>query len=420
MPLYQEKQLTQVSREFQIYGDILYAEPCKIGHINETYMATYNQGGTLARYIHQKVNHAVFRQPEEVMDNLVRVTSHLRERLVAEGARDVTRKALTIIPARNGRSFYRDEAGDYWRTFVFVERAQTFESVQSPHQAHEAGRAFGRFQQLVVDLPGQRLHETIPHFHNTRRRFDRLQEAVAADQYNRARTAEAEIRFALDQEPIVDLLLNGLASGELPERVTHNDTKFNNVMLDWETGEALCVLDLDTVMPGLVLYDFGDMVRTTTSPTLEDERDLGKVSMQLPMFEALTTGYLEATAPFISEAERAHLVLAGKLISYTIGIRFLTDFLCGDKYFRIHRPEHNLDRSRTQFKLVQSITDQEEAMQGMVEAAWAKAGGAPAQVSRGPQPVVPPAVRATPGFPPPRRKADGTRRRPKKTQVASR
>ena len=420
MPLYQEKQLTQVSREFQIYGDILYAEPCKIGHINETYMATYNQGGTLARYIHQKVNHAVFRQPEEVMDNLVRVTSHLRERLVAEGARDVTRKALTIIPARNGRSFYRDEAGDYWRTFVFVERAQTFESVQSPHQAHEAGRAFGRFQQLVVDLPGQRLHETIPHFHNTRRRFDRLQEAVAADQYNRARTAEAEIRFALSQEPIVDLLLNGLASGELPERVTHNDTKFNNVMLDWETGEALCVLDLDTVMPGLVLYDFGDMVRTTTSPTLEDERDLGKVSMQLPMFEALTTGYLEATAPFISEAERAHLVLAGKLISYTIGIRFLTDFLSGDKYFRIHRPEHNLDRSRTQFKLVQSITDQEEAMQGMVEAAWAKAGGAPAQVSRGPQPVVPPAVRATPGFPPPRRKADGTRRRPKKTQVASR
>jgi len=382
MPLYQEKQLTQVSRQFQIYGDILYAEPCKIGHINETYMATYNQGGTLARYIHQKVNQTVFRQPEEVMDNLVRVTSHLRERLVSEGARDVTRKALTVIPARNGQSFYRDDAGEYWRTFVFVERAQTFESVQTPRQACEAGKAFGRFQHLVVDLPGARLHETIPHFHNTRRRFDRLREAVAADQYNRARVAAAEVRFALGQEPMVDLLLNGLANGELPERVTHNDTKFNNVMLDWETGEALCVLDLDTVMPGLVLYDFGDMVRTTTSPTLEDERDLGKVCMQLPMFEALIAGYLEATAPFISAAERAQLVLSGKLITYTIGIRFLTDFLSGDKYFRIHRPEHNLDRCRTQFKLVQSITEQEEAMQKLVESAWAKAAEGPTPVRR--------------------------------------
>jgi hypothetical protein len=419
MPLYQEKQLTQVSRQFQIYGDILYAEPCKIGHINETYMATYNQGGTLARYIHQKVNQTVFRQPEEVMDNLVRVTSHLRERLVAEGARDVTRRALTVIPARNGQSFYRDDEGDYWRTFVFVERAQTFESVQSPHQAHEAGMAFGRFQQLVVDLPGQRLHETIPHFHNTRRRFDRLQEAVAADQYNRARTAEAEIGFALKQEPMVDLLLNGLANGELPERVTHNDTKFNNVMLDWETGEALCVLDLDTVMPGLVLYDFGDMVRTTTSPTLEDERDLGKVCMQLPMFDALTTGYLEATAPFISPAERAHLVLAGKLITYTIGIRFLTDYLSGDKYFRIHRPEHNLDRARTQFKLVQSITDQEEAMLAVVEAAWAKADGGRPQLSRRAQPAAPPAVRVTPGSPRRPRKAGGTRHRPKTMRAAA-
>jgi len=419
MPLYQEKQLTQVSRQFQIYGDILYAEPCKIGHINETYMATYNQGGTLVRYIHQKVNQSVFRQPEEVMDNLVRVTSHLRERLVAEGARDVTRKALTVIPARDGRSHYRDEAGDYWRTFVFVERAQTFESVQSPRQAFEAGRAFGRFQHLVVDLPGRRLHETIPHFHNTRRRFDRLQEAVAADQYNRARTAEPEIRSALKWEPMVDLLLNGLANGELPERVTHNDTKFNNVMLDWETGEALCVLDLDTVMPGLVLYDFGDMVRTTTSPTLEDERNLDQVCMQLPMFDALTGGYLEATAPFISAAERAHLVLAGKLITYTIGIRFLTDYLSGDKYFRIHRPEHNLDRCRTQFKLVQSIIDQEEAMQAAVETAWTKACGEQPQLNRPVRSRAVRAVRATPDSLRQPRKADSTHRRPKRTPAAA-
>ena len=379
MPIYQEKQLTEISRQFQIYGDILYAEPCKIGHINETYMATYNQGGTLVRYIHQKINQNVFRQPEAVMENVVRVTSHVRARLVAEGARDVTRRVLTVVPARSGQSFWRDSAGDYWRTFVFVERAQTFESVESTRQAYEAGRAFGQFQHLVVDLPGKRLHETIPHFHNTRRRFTALQAAITTDQYNRVRIAAPEVAFALRQESIVDVLLTGLREGRLPERVTHNDTKFNNVMLDWETGEALCVLDLDTVMPGLVLYDFGDMVRTTTSPTLEDERDLAKVRMHLPMFEALAHGYLEATAPFLGDAERQALVFAGKLITFTIGIRFLTDYLCGDKYFRIHRPEHNLERARTQFRLVESITEQETVMERIVEDLWSRVTGGPAK-----------------------------------------
>ncbi len=379
--MYQEQHLQEISKQFQIYGDILYAEPCKVGHINETYMATYNQGGTLARYIHQKVNQTVFKDPAAVMENLVRVTSHLRKRLMEENARDVTRKALTLIPARNGDSCYRDPAGEYWRTFVFVERAQTFESVQNPHQAYEAGRAFGRFQNLLVDLPGNRLHETIPHFHNTRRRFTALQEAIGHDPYNRVKTAQPEIEFAKQQEGMVDLLLNALARGEVPERIAHNDTKFNNVMLDWETGEALCVLDLDTVMPGLVLYDFGDMVRTTTSPTLEDEKDLEKVKMDLHMFEALTHGYLETTAPFLTAAERSYLVLAGKLITFTIGLRFLTDFLSGDKYFRIHRPEHNLDRCRTQFRLVASIEEQEEAMQKTVETLWDRVAGGPAKVT---------------------------------------
>ncbi|MFM1944747.1 MAG: hypothetical protein RI897_3729 [Verrucomicrobiota bacterium] len=375
MPLYQEKHLTEISRQFQIYGDILYAEPCKIGHINETYMATYNQGGTLVKYIHQKVNQTVFKKPQEVMDNLVRVTSHVRQRLQTEKARDITRKALTLIPARDGRSYYQDPEGEYWRTFVFVERAQTFEAVQSSRQAFEAGKAFGGFQQLVVDLPGKRLHETIPHFHNTRRRYDRLCEMIKADPYNRAKVAEEELDFALGQEPMVDVLLKALESGEIPERVTHNDTKFNNVMLDWETGEALCVLDLDTVMPGTVLYDFGDMVRTTTSPTLEDERDLSKVGLRLPVFEALAHGYLSATEPFLTPAERKLLVFSGKLITYTIGIRFLTDFLAGDKYFRIHRPEHNLDRCRTQFALIRSIQEQEEEMCDLVERLWTKVTG---------------------------------------------
>jgi hypothetical protein len=324
------------------------------------------------RYIHQKINQTVFREPIAVMDNLVRVTTHLRRRLEAEGARDVTRKALTLVPARDGQSYYCNGAGDYWRTFVFVERAQTFESVQSARQAYEAGRAFGRFQHLLVDLPGKRLVETIPHFHHTRRRYEALLKAVDADQYHRAPAAAREIEFAMKREGMVDVLRKALDRGEVPERVAHNDTKFNNVMLDWETGEALCVLDLDTVMPGSVLYDFGDMVRTTTSPTLEDEKDLSKVVLQMPMFEALTQGYLESAAPFLTEAERSYLVFAGKLITFTIGLRFLTDFLSGDKYFRIHRPEHNLDRCRTQFRLVQSIDEQEAAMQRAVKSLWQK------------------------------------------------
>jgi hypothetical protein len=405
MPVYQETQLKEVSRQFQIYGEIRHAEPCKIGHINETYTATYDQGGMLVRYIHQKVNQGVFKQPEAVMDNVVRVTTHLRHRLQEEGADDLTRKSLTVIPARDGSSFYRDGEGNYWRTFVFVERAQTFESVQSPPQAYQAGYAFGRFQYLLSDLPGKRLHETIPFFHHTRKRFQALQDAIERDHCNRAKNALPEIAFALEQEPMVDVLIRALERGELPERITHNDTKFNNVMLDNMTGKALCVVDLDTVMPGLIHYDFGDMVRTTTSPTLEDERDLAKVQMQMPMFEALSRGYLDAARSFLTPAEMRHLVLGGKMISLTIGLRFLTDYLNGDTYFRVHRPNHNLDRCRTQLKLVASITEQEEAMNRVIarlSAGEAPKGGRAVRQTRKPSPP-----------PPPGRKARGSRRSPR-------
>jgi aminoglycoside phosphotransferase (APT) family kinase protein len=367
MPLYREKHLQHISQQFQIYGHILHAELCKIGHINETYTATYDQGGVLVRYIHQKINQHVFRQPDAVMDNVMRVTTHIRNRLFANGARQPTRRALIVVPTRDGRPYYVDEAGDYWRTFVFVERVQSFEAVQNPQQAYEAGRAFGEFQALLSDLPGARLHETIPDFHNTRKRFAALQEAIAANHANRLAGARKEVEFALAQESWIGTLLDAHARGEIPERITHNDTKFNNVMLDWETGRALCVVDLDTVMPGLIHYDFGDMVRTTTSPTMEDEKDLSKVQMLMPMFQALARGYIEATRDFLTPAERRYLAFAGKLITFTIGIRFLTDHLNGDTYFRVHRPDHNLDRCRTQFKLVESIAAQEEAMQGFVD-----------------------------------------------------
>ena len=365
---YPESKLLEISRHFQIYGDLLHAEPCKIGHINETYIATYNQGGVQVRYVHQRINTHVFKDPEALMDNFVRVTSHQRRKLVESGAHDVSRRTLTVIPTRDNRPYYRNGNGECWRTLVFVDGVRTFEAVETATQAYQAGKAFGEFQQLLVDLPGKRLMETIPHFHNTRRRFEALQQAIQVDRANRASEAKKEIAFALKQEKNVDVILNALAKKKIPERITHNDTKFNNVMLDVVTGKAMCVVDLDTVMPGSVLYDFGDMVRTTTSPTLEDELDLAKVQMRMPMFKALARGYLESAGPFLTKGERALIAFSGKLITFTIGIRFLTDFLSGDTYFRVHRPHHNLDRARTQFKLVESIEKQEAAMQKLADA----------------------------------------------------
>src|SRR5436190_8112259 len=364
---YQEKQLQEISKQFQIYGEILHAETFKIGHINETYSATYDQGGMRVRYIHQKINKTVFKNPPAVMQNVMRVTTHIRRGLEDQNARDITRRSLVVIPTRNGKSYYRNNDGEFWRTFVFVEGVQTFESVQSPEQAFQAGRAFGEFQSLLVDLPGERLNETIPDFHNTRKRFTALQQAIQKDHFNRAKDARPEIEFALKHEPMVDVILTAMARRKIPERVTHNDTKFNNVMLDTLTGEAKCVVDLDTVMPGCALYDFGDMVRTTTSPTMEDEQDLAKVKMQMPMFKKLAEGYLSAANCFLTQAEKSLMAFSGKLITFEIGIRFLTDFLSGDTYFRIHRPDHNLDRCRTQFKLVESIEQQEAAMQKYVD-----------------------------------------------------
>jgi hypothetical protein len=360
---YQEKQLQEISKKFQIYGQILHAETLKIGHINETYTATYDQGGMRVRYIHQKINRSVFKNPNAVMKNVMRVTTHIRRKLEMNQVRDVTRRSLIVIPTRDGKSFFENGGNEVWRTFVFVEGVETYEAVQTPPQAYQAGRAFGAFQSALVDLPGERLFETIPDFHHTRKRFAALQQAIQKDHYNRAKDARAEIEFALKHEPMVDVILNAMAKGKVPERITHNDTKFNNVMLDVLTGEAMCIVDLDTVMPGCALYDFGDMVRTTTSPTLEDEKDLSKVKMQMPMFKKLAEGYLSTAGKFLTKPEKALIAFSGKLITFEIGIRFLTDFLSGDTYFRIHRPAHNLDRCRTQFRLVDSIERQEEAMQ---------------------------------------------------------
>ena len=350
-----------VARQFQICGEFLGAEPYGSGHINDTYCACYSQGGAPVRYILQRINHNVFKNPVALMENVQRVTVHLAGKVADEP--DSSRRVLTLIPARDGRAWHCDADGNHWRMYFFVEKARTYDAIETPKQAFEAAKAFGRFQKLLADLPPPRLHDTIPDFHHTPRRFERLEKAIAADSANRARLAGPEIELALRCKCLTGQLLNA----GLPERVTHNDCKLNNVMLDDATGEGVCVIDLDTVMPGLVLYDFGDMVRTSTSPAREDERDLSKVKMQFPMFEALVRGYLQSAADFLTAGERAHLVVAGKIITFEIGIRFLTDFLEGDTYFKIHRENHNLDRCRTQFKLVESIEQRESEMTRLVE-----------------------------------------------------
>ena len=279
-----------VARAFHLDGEFLEARPWGTGHINDTYCVTFDQRGSPVRYILQRINHEVFKNPVAVMENVQRVTAHLAAKLGAEPGS--SRSVLTLIPARDSKAWHFDAAGNCWRTYLFIERARAYDAVESPQQAFQAARTFGRFQTLLADLPAPRLHDTIPDFHHTPKRFARLEQAIQADSANRARLAAREIEFALARQAMTGVLLEA----GLPERVTHNDAKFNNVLLDDATGEGLCVIDLDTVMPGLALYDFGDMVRTTTSPAPEDERDLSKVTMQFPMFEALVRGYLSPPA----------------------------------------------------------------------------------------------------------------------------
>ncbi len=347
--------------QFAFSGEVLGLTPHGGGHINDTYLVTCQTQGAPVRYILQHINRHVFRDPVAVMQNIERVTAHLA--VQEAGQPDGARRALHLIPARDRRNWHVDAQGETWRAYRLIENARTYETATSEGQAFQAARAFGRFQQQLSSLPPPRLHETIPDFHNTPKRFTALERAIAADVAGRAALAKPEIEFARARQAITGNLLDA----GLPERITHNDTKFNNVLLDDKTGEAVCVIDLDTVMPGLALYDFGDMVRTTTSPAAEDERDLSKVTMQFPMFEALVRGYLETAGAFLTPAERSFLAFSGKLITFEIGIRFLADYLAGDTYFKVHREGHNLDRCRTQFRLVESIERQEEEMNRLVE-----------------------------------------------------
>ncbi len=354
-----------VSR-FAIAGNFVSAARHGSGHINDTYKVDCTHSGRPVSYILQRINHTIFKDPAALMDNVQRVTAHLRAKLQAAGVSDLNRHALTVIPTREGGPVLRKD-GQWWRMYHFVGRARTFDKVETEAQVFEAARAFARFQGLLADLPAPRLHDTIPNFHNAVMRLATLRDAVKRDPHGRAAGAQPEIEFVERRAAMCARLLDRHQRGELPERITHNDTKLNNVMLDEQTNAAVCVIDLDTVMPGLALYDFGDMVRTATAAALEDERDLAKVFSRPEMFAALARGYL-LEAKFLNAAEREELVFSGRLITLVIGIRFLTDHLLGDVYFKIHRPNHNLDRCRTQFNMVASLEAQADAMEQIVRA----------------------------------------------------
>lgn len=366
MPAKKSYDIRSLARHFAMPGDYVSHAPCGQGHINDTYEIRFNQAGTHVRYILQRINHEIFTQPALVMKNIERVTTHIAGKLEERGELEACRKVLSLVRCRDGRLWHEDHDGNHWRAYFYIEGAEAHNHVNSTALAEEAARAFGAFQKLVSDMDGERLADTIPDFHNTRSRFDAFTRAVEENRAGRKTAVAAEIEWVRTREPVVDVLLDMHLAGTLPERITHNDTKINNVMIDHQTGEGLCVMDLDTVMPGLVLYDFGDLVRTTTISTSEDERDASRVMMRLPMFDALVRGYLSSARDFLTKEEIGQLAFSGKLITLEIGTRFLTDHLNGDVYFKTHRSGHNLDRFRVQAALIDDIDRQFSQMQEIV------------------------------------------------------
>ncbi len=358
-----------ILRRFQIEGAPGEVEPFGSGHIHETFKVSFSSPGGRAHYILQRINKNIFPEPEPLQENIQRVTTHLARKLRERGVSDYENRVLRLYPTKEGKTYYVDETGHFWRVYNMIQGGRTYDRLETLDQAFQAAKAFGLFQADLQDLPGPPLHEILPRFHDGPWRFQQFQEALRSDPENRAAKAGPEIAFLEEHAPIFQVLPRLQAEGKLPLRITHNDTKINNVVLSDTTGEALAVIDLDTVMPGLSLFDFGDIVRTTVSDTDEDEMDLEKVRVDLNRFSAVLRGFLEGAGSFLNETERAHLVFSGKLITLIIGTRFLTDYLAGDVYFHVHRPDHNLHRARTQFKLVQSIQENEEAMNRLVEEA---------------------------------------------------
>jgi len=363
----QEVDLQRICHQFRFTGDLLEVAPYGQGHIHATFVVrNLQRNGGIRRYLLQRINRQVFPEPEKVMANIVRVTEHLRQKIVAKGG-DPLRGTINLIPTQNGEFFYRTEDGEYWRAEAFIEGAKTHPTSDELHQYYNAARAFGRFQHDLADFPVHELHVTIPDFHHTGKRFERFSESVQKDVFHRASAAKDEIEFAFQHSGEVNVLTGLATAGELPERVTHNDAKLDNILMDEQTGEVICVIDLDTVMPGLAVYDFGDLVRSGANTASEDEPDLARVKLDLGRYENILRGFLDGTRDSLTSPEIDQLPFAARLITFEQGLRFLTDYLDGDSYYRLQYADHNLVRARTQFQLVAEMEARFDEMMGILE-----------------------------------------------------
>lgn len=357
----------EVAEQFQFGGEIISIEEYGNGHINDTFLVkSKKEDGTEDKAILQRINSDVFKKPVEVMENIQNVTAYLRERIVEEGG-DPDRETLNIYMTKDDKTYYQDTLGGYWRAYYLIENATSYDMVEKPEDFYESAVAFGHFQKLLADYPAATLHETIVGFHDTKARFERFKQVVEEDKCNRAAEVQEEIQFVLDHQETAEVLGRMQQEGKLPLRVTHNDTKLNNIMIDDTTRKAICVIDLDTVMPGLAVNDFGDSIRFGASTGAEDEVDLSKVSCDLSLYELYTKGFVEGCEGRLTTEEMKMLPMGAKVMTFECGMRFLTDYLEGDVYFKIHREKHNLDRCRTQFKLVADMEAKWEQMEKIVE-----------------------------------------------------
>lgn len=330
------------------------------GHINDTYLTEEND------YILQRINTNVFKNPDEVMENIERVTSYLRDKITAEGG-NPDRETLTVIKTTDGKNLYKHDDNNVYRMYKFVADTISVEDNATLKELESAGKGFGKFGRLLDDFDADSLYETIVNFHNTPSRVEALKEAITNDVAGRCVSVKEEIDFALKCAEFADTVVKGMENGTIPSRVTHNDTKINNILFDGETKEALCVIDLDTVMPGSALYDFGDALRIGASTAAEDETDLSKVNFDCEKFKAFAKGYLSEMKDILTADEIKLLPFSAKLLTFECGTRFLTDYLNGDTYFKIHREHHNLDRARNQFKLVRDIIEKEQELNKIIE-----------------------------------------------------
>ena len=364
--------LIEIIKAYPEFGKYIGYRPITDGHINDTYVIKYETAnGECLQFLLQRINVNVFKKPVELMENVCGVTSFLREKIEKEGG-DPTRETLTVYPAKDGKNYVMADDGGCWRMYNYVDDTYSINELTSPDDFRSAALSFGNFQNQLADYPIETLHETIPNFHNTPSRFNDFLEALDKNASGRKDAAKPEIDFVLEREKDCSVITDLLNCGDLPLRVTHNDTKLNNVLFDKKTNKGICVVDLDTVMPGSSLYDFGDSIRFGANTAAEDETDLSKVSLSLEYFKAYVEGYLETAGPSLTENEIKYLPFAAKLLTFECGIRFLGDFINGDVYFKVDYPEHNLIRARTQFKLVEDIEAKYNEMVNIVNEAKAK------------------------------------------------